>query len=491
METVYENFVQHNLVTVEKTQVKAEPKAEMPEGAKRVLSVYTVPYLNPLSVAENDIIISGKTVTRMVYADELGKYDSAEQAVPFETKVFVKNIENYKGLQAAVKMTDKNALDIGIFGITERNIRFVSGLSGDAETKTEPTRLSSVGVPIIERFNVGDTIELDKSCEGVLGIDANASIRGIVCGENKVSVKGIIAVNVLGVKTGEKGSVTYNSNHIIDWTKTFSATGVTKNDLAAGNVSVTGKNIKIETGAMLNADIELAFNGVTYTDREIKRVIDAVSFSHELTFNFTDIEQSRPYPQINSYVDIENNINLPDGTPYIARVLSVDGVKIGAVNILPLDSKVTVEGVLSATVLWETEAGEVNTYNMELPISFSVRAEQVDADKSVDVAVTPVVLNVKARRGVELLIDARLSATVLVFASANTKISTDIVAGAGKQADDTAIHIHIVGDNETVWDIAKRTNITSAELIAGNPNLANGCTVGDKVVVYHHKKIQF
>lgn len=242
---------------------------------------------------------------------------------------------------------------------------------------------------------------------------------------------------------------------------------------------------------MLNADIELAFNGVTYTDREIKRVVDAVSFSHELSFDFADIEQSKPYPQINSYVDIENNINLPDGTPYIARVLSVDGTKIGAINILPLDNKVTVEGILSATVLWETEAGEVNNYNMELPISFSIRAEQVDAEKSVDVAVTPVVLNVKARRGVELLIDARLTATVLVYSSTDTKISTDIITGADKQTDDTAIHIHIVGDNETVWDIAKRTNIPSAELVSSNPNLANGCVSGDKAVVYHHKKIQF
>jgi LysM repeat protein len=128
---------------------------------------------------------------------------------------------------------------------------------------------------------------------------------------------------------------------------------------------------------------------------------------------------------------------------------------------------------------------------MELPISFSVRADGIDTGKSVNASVTPVVLNVKARRGVELLIDARLAVGVWVSAAAETKITTEVTAGADKKADDTAIHIHIVGENETVWDIAKRTNIPSAELIAGNPNLANGCVAGDKAVIYHHKDIRF
>jgi hypothetical protein len=128
---------------------------------------------------------------------------------------------------------------------------------------------------------------------------------------------------------------------------------------------------------------------------------------------------------------------------------------------------------------------------MELPISFSARADGIDTGKSIDAVITPVVLNVKARRGVELLIDARLAITVLVRTAAETKVTADIVIGAEKQTDDTAINIHIVGDNETVWDIAKRTNIASDELIANNPNLANGCIAGDKVVVYHHKNIVF
>jgi LysM repeat protein len=367
----------------------------------------------------------------------------------------------------------------------------VSGIFGDTETKTEKTKLGSFDKTITERFNVGDTMELDKSCEGVLGIDANAAIRDIVCGENKVSVKGIIAVNILGVKSTENGTAAYNAFDTIDWTKTFTVSGVSNNDIAIGDIAIANKNIKIEAGAMLNVDIELAFNGITYTNTDITNVVDALSFTKDISFDFTDIEQAEPYPQINSYLDIENNINLTDGTPYISRVLSVDGAKVGSLNILPLDNKISVEGILSAAVLWETENGEVSNYDMELPISFSVRADGIDTDKNVTAVVTPIILNVKARRGVELLIDARLSATVMASRSTDARVVTDIVMGADKIADDAAVHIHIVGENETLWDIAKRTNIPSAELIANNPNLANGCIVGDKVVVYHHKSIAF
>jgi hypothetical protein len=502
MEIIYDNFVARNFSELEHTQIKVETRLQMPDGVKKMLGTSSAVFANPISVTDNDIVVSGRVVTRIVYINDLDKYDSIEQTEPFEIKIFVKNIENYTGLQATATIADTktsgdnitNIVDVDIYGGTDKNIKFVSNISGDAEVRYEKTQIGTFDNIVSERFGVADSIELDKNCEGVLGIDANAAIRDISCSAGKINIKGIISVNTLGVKTTDGGTVPYNAFNDIDFAKSITAPNATADDLATGMVYVTNSSIKIENGGkapVLNIDIELAFNGASYINKELNYVEDAISFNKELSFDFATAEQTKLLPPINSYADIENNINLPEGTPYAAKVLSVDGVRISALNVMPLDNKVSVEGVLTATIIWETEEHEIHNYGMELPAAFNIRADGVDTNCKITASVVPISLNVKARRGVELLIDARLGVGISATDTAETRFTDDVTVGADKAADDSAISVHIIGDNETLWDVIKHTNVAGAELIRQNPNLENGCVPGDRVIVYRHNAVNF
>ena len=47
----------------------------------------------------------------------------------------------------------------------------------------------------------------------------------------------------------------------------------------------------------------------------------------------------------------------------------------------------------------------------------------------------------------------------------------------------------IIGEKEDLWSLAKRTNLSCQALLEQNPNLENGCTPGERIVVYRHENI--
>ena len=51
--------------------------------------------------------------------------------------------------------------------------------------------------------------------------------------------------------------------------------------------------------------------------------------------------------------------------------------------------------------------------------------------------------------------------------------------------------IHIAGERETLWDIAKRVGISTAEIVKQNPAAATGITEGERITIYRQHVINF
>ena len=103
--------------------------------------------------------------------------------------------------------------------------------------------------------------------------------------------------------------------------------------------------------------------------------------------------------------------------------------------------------------------------------------------------VVPLSVNAKARRGTELLIDAQLAVVIQASTQKQITIVNNLEEGATKTDDGSAIRIYIIGEKENLWDLAKRTNLSCASLLQQNPNLENGCTPGERIVVYRHENV--
>jgi hypothetical protein len=182
---------------------------------------------------------------------------------------------------------------------------------------------------------------------------------------------------------------------------------------------------------------------------------------------------------------------MPEDSPFIGKVLAVSGLTVGGINLLPSDNKVTVEGVLSASMVYECEEKNINSHTVQVPFSAGVKVDGCTKEHNFSVSANPLSCNVKARRGKELLVDLRLGMNISANSAASHKIMTDTVIGPEKERDASAITIHIAGERENLWDIAKRVGISTAEIIRQNPGCEQGINHGDRIVLYRQEVINF
>lgn len=505
MEVIESNFTEQALVTVDNVQLKSEYQNELPENAKKVMCVTCQVLVQNTAVNDTEATLTGNLVLRTIFINELDKYDSQEVVQPFEKKLAVKDLALYNHVFGQMNIANTNwhvqdkminitvLMNVTIKGVKSHDVRVVSNLTGEVEVRQVENKMLMFHAPLHEKFTIEENLELESTCEGILGVDAGAIVKDVAAADGKVTIKGLVAANVIGVKTSDTGSVPYNGLHEIEFAKSLTVAGITDADLACGAVCITAVNMHVENsnnkGSVLVLKIDLQFNGCTYVYQTLPTVVDAISFDKELTFETSQVVHHEIIPQVNTTVDIESNLNLPANSPYIARVLAVDGIKVNNLQVTAADGKTVVEGVLVANVLVENEEHLVSNYLAETPFQTHVRIDVMDSEYAVEAAVTPLMLNIKARRGVELLIDAQLGISVQANNQKAMTVVTAVNVGKDKADDGSAIRIYMIGDKENLWDLAKRTNLSCAELLKQNPNLNNGCTPGERIVVYRHENV--
>ena len=182
---------------------------------------------------------------------------------------------------------------------------------------------------------------------------------------------------------------------------------------------------------------------------------------------------------------------MPDSSPYISKILCTTGTNIASVNIVPADNKVTIEGVMNANVVYECDEKMIHHHVSQVPFSTSLKLDGITAGFNVAASVHPMSCNIKARRGRELLVDAKIGIALNAVARSSEKICTDITVGEAKVRDDAAIVIYMVRDKETLWEVAKHLNIPSTEIVKQNPSCANALTAGDRILIYRQAVINF
>jgi len=504
MEVLMENLVEQELVTLDNVQLKVEHKITLPENAKKLVGVTSQLLGQNVVVNENEITLNGNFVERLIFINEFEKFDSQDFTEPFEKKITVKDIGDANQLFATANLVDSkwqlqdnqvvmnHLVAVDVQGVKAHDLQVVSDLTGDVEVRKTEHQILTFDSLLREKFEIIENIELDTNCEGVLGIDVNPNLKDISAGNGKIDLKGNFAVNLLGLKAVDNASVPYNTIHEIDFSKNINKNGVTNEDLVCGTVTVDSVEMHIENNQqkpILALTLQVVFNGYVYCNQKFSSVVDAISFDKELTLQTTQATYVDVLPQVNTTVEIENNINLAPNTPYIAHVLAVDGARVNNLQVTAADGKTMIEGILTANLLLENEEHIITGDRYEVPFQAHIRMDNLDRDYNVTANVVPLTVNAKARRGTELLIDAQLGVVVQASTQKQMTIVSNLEEGNPKTDDGSAIRIYIIGDKENLWDLAKRTNLSSAALLQQNPNLANGCTPGERIVVYRHENV--
>jgi LysM repeat protein len=504
-EPVYGTVTQRKLEMLGRGQLRTTARMELKVACKKVLSKSAKCFLGGVERGDGgEVRVNGKVVSRIIYIDEFDAFNSEERTDTFTERVVLKNASATSLHAAAIVMETSVSGDLGqsmeidstidlvIVGQVPQDIRFVTGIQGLAEARFDRARIATFERAVEERFSADDVFELDKNCAGVLGVDCNACVRDIYVDDGRVTVKGTVSANIVTVKSGETTTIT-NATHEFDFSKVVHMTGLNAEDNVFGTVAVAGVTLRAENKVKpeLVIEVDLAFNGHVVASKEVEFVADAFSFDNALTFATTLAEHTNALPQTNAVADVEGNVMMPANAPFIARILTASGSHLGGVNIGCVDGKVTVEGTIATTVVYECEEKQIHSHIAEVPFNTTIRVEGIGSAFNIQATAGVITCYVKARRGKELMVDAKLGVSISASETFAVDLTSEITVGEAKTRDDSAIMIVMPETGETLWDIAKRIGMSTTEIIRQNPSCEKGITVGEKIFIYRQQVINF
>ena len=97
----------------------------------------------------------------------------------------------------------------------------------------------------------------------------------------------------------------------------------------------------------------------------------------------------------------------------------------------------------------------------------------------------------KLKSGVMVEFEGKLYYTQNKSESLHVVYVSDVVVNEDERDNSAAIKVYTCEDSETLFDIAKKLNVTVEYLLSQNPSLQNGVNVGNKVYVYLPLEINF
>jgi len=505
MEQVHTKYTQRIFTPAGSTQAKVVSKLELKNPAKRVLSITPICHINGVESTESQYKVTGKVITRAIFIDETDSYNSEERNDDFavtivgadfdgvlpSVRVLETNTEKQKGDQDTISsIHSEHIVAVSLSGLKPVEVSYVNDVRGEGvEVKHVEREICTFNECITEKFDIGEIFKLDASVEGVLGVELNATVRDIVSKDDKITIKGVAVVGVSVVRGTDDGKqIIQNNSYDFEFNKTLKKTG----EIVFGNVAVNDCTIKIiehREKPELVLDATLLFTGASVSYHTVKSVEDAICPKHEIDFAYTPVISAVATRQTGVLADIEGNISLGNNAPYMSRVLWSSSGSVGSVNVKPADDKVVVEGILNANLVYECEEHQIHTHTVEVPFSVGVKVDGVSGEHNIGANVVPLSCNIKARRGKELLIDARIGITVSGDKRTEATLISGATEGAQKTQTGAAIVIHVVQAGETLWDLAKRTGISTAEIIRQNAGIENGLNGGERIVTYRRRAV--
>jgi len=508
LEVVHGERTLKNLEQLAKTQVRVDSRIELKSGMRRVLDTSARAFLHEVERAEAEVTVRGEVVTRVIFIDETDSYNSEERTESFAEKITLAAAETVITVSPSAHVLETrlnenapagsvdviNTVDITLLGLTARSVRYVEGIKGEIESRRETVAMTTFQAALTGRFEVEESITLDRECEGVLGTDVTAALRDVVVNEGKISLKGILGVNVMAVKRVEGNQMLYNDMHEVDFAKTLVVKELGLDDRVVGAIAVAGVSVRAENsddGSKLVLLIQLSFNAHIATTEQVPQICDAFSYTNQLNFIRQSTQTFTALPMQSAFVDVEGNITMPANAPYISRITGIMASKVANVNVVPAKDKITVEGVANTAIVYECEERGVHTHNVAVPFSAAVKVPGLTADQNIGLSLAIVASRIKARRGKEILVDCKMGISIMTTQVKSVELLVDISDGAELARDDSSILIYTVSSGETLWDVAKRISCPTREIIGQNPGAEADLKAGDKVFIYRQEVINF
>lgn len=495
----------------EETQVLVETEVYVAPSKPPITKIMwvdgTVDILST-KVISNRVLVSGVVKFKVVYKGEGDEIYTIDSNVDFKEEVQMENIT--ENMSARIKshieyieeeVLDEKKLSLKALVNLDTKVELINDFEvikdmGEKEylqIQREKMKYKEIqGRETCYAF-VKESIEIDEDnpeIEEVLKISITAYEEEVTVVDDRIILSGIVSPKVIYYGDGKISTIEneIHFNHFIEMPGAVEGSNSEINIEVIDGSWEVGENDEGEL-KVLDMEIKLRIFGSSFLEREKELIVDLYSTNEKLNIVR---EQINLIENLGNYTHKESVVK--ELEEYNIKEVYQTSVYPTLVDSMVEESGIRVEAVLALqTIYLEDGTDEIKTFNDEVPYRYYLpQGEQGEkCEMDVELLVESVkVDSPKNPKSLEVVINhkIKLNRNRIISVIKEVEETGDIL----DKSKGASIIIYIVQKGDTLWDIAKRYNTTTDEILAENENITPGNIIpGDKIIIEKKVDIKF
>lgn len=454
---------------------------------ERILGVTARSSVAGYEALNGEFRVTIKTVFRIVKHSEEG-YDVEEKETESVKSISDKRITPMSKAYLFACVTDVNtssgnpmgikaSVEINGWFIRERKIELFDKNAEGVYCKTTSLKVQSVSPLSDYDYTLSYTDEARMPIERIIDCYAETTVSGAYPSDGSYRIEGEANIKVLAL-TDNKQFLTQMYTHPFSVEIADELVTADSKIDARGTVKGFRCDVTESDKRVILFDLDVRFCGTLVTETEIEGVVDAYCKSKETSLSVNKEVFDVSFCIRSVREKAVSTVNL-DNVQEILGSLT----PLVSAGVTGSDGAITVEGVVSSTVIYLSEDNAIRAVETETPFLSVINGEfSCDNLLTPEVSVTNVTTRIRGGKDIETTTE--LLITVRGIKRTTAEVVSDVVIGADKEEDDYAISLYIVRPGESLFDVAKAMNSDEESIMKQNPELALPMQGGEKVIFY-------
>lgn len=460
-------------------------------SVSRLLSVSTDACIDGITV-DGDITATGKLNAKIICVDNSGAITNYDYISEFEEKF---NCElSYDNATYSAKIivldvdseikNDKIILqaitEISIFANLSMSTSVLSVSDCPAITRLNDVTYTKTVENVNKSLNIVEEYECGVNVDRVLFFDSGAVATNSKLSDSILTVSGEVISTVIyeseGIITTKQFNIPYQEEFSI------------KSDNGKPRLSVCvddSKLVLLDTsdGNIMRLEFKLSVDGVIATEITESVISDVCSATNAITTECGKLELSRYKGTLCLKDKISGSAVIDGEMDGVHKIVASNIARNCITNTYSGNGVITIEGVLTANVIYENNDTELRPVQIEMPYSLPFDTDKVSESDEIDANAVVEILSTKVKRDSEIEVTALISISASIFSTTSCQVITAMEVGEKLSGDLPAIMIYQPTKRDDLWSIAKAMLAPIDELVAQNPHLTE--SISDKKVVYY------
>lgn len=216
---------------------------------------------------------------------------------------------------------------------------------------------------------------------------------------------------------------------------------------------------------VVNVEFLVKGNVKVYSNDKVDILKDAYSPTMNIELVNSNKEFTLIHSILNSELTAKDTFDIENKEERIGEVVAVTGHPIIKDKIVE-DERVKVEGVVKTNIIYRVAGEELNYGILNGDIPFNTTIDIKGLRKDMNLIINPYLENIDTNiEGNAVSVRATIGLNIKSYYKINKDYIKDIIEGTGEVKEKKAsVTIYVVGEGETLWDLAKKYNTTVAEL---------------------------